>query len=267
MKSVFKDVVAETVYIYPLGDVHIGDKNCDMRRLDKYLEYLARDDGIPRFMIGLGDWLNVATRHSKSSPHQQSLTFDGQMDLAVEKLSPIADRILAMVIGNHEDRLVDHVGFDPMKHLCERLDIPYLGYSGVVALRVDAPKKKDSNTNRPGRVPQYIFYVHHCTGGGNTAGGKMNRVVKLADIFPDANIYLGGHTHGEGSTKGTAERWDMGKKKIFEQERLFVNTGAFLKYGGYAEAKQLSPTGIGAPRIELSGTKWMAQINHFIVEN
>ena len=260
--------MAKTVYVYPLGDVHIGDKNCNMQRLDQYLKHLSEDDGIPRFMIGMGDWLNVATRHSKSSPFDQDLTFDEQVDLACERLKPIADRILGMVIGNHEDRMRGELGFDPMMHLCRILDVPYFGYSGVVSLRVDGKCKPKAKANRKDRIPQYTFYAHHCTGGGDTPGGKMNRVVKLAQIFPSAQIYLGGHTHGEGTFKQEVEWWDELKHKIISRERIFVNTGAFLSYdGSYAEAKQMVPTGCGAPRIELSGDKWMAQVNTFIVEN
>ncbi len=265
MKSVYRDIAADEVIVYPLGDVHIGDKACDMKRFNKYMEHAMIDDGTPRFVIGTGDWMNVATRASKTSPFDQDLTLDDQLDMAYETLRPLGDRLLAMVIGNHEDRLTGLAGFDPMKHLCERLNVPYLGYSGVVALRIHGTRK--SKSNRKGLIPQYVFYIHHCSGGGDTPGGKMNRVVKLAQVFPDADIYLGGHTHGEGTYKQSIFRWDRGHHKIVEKDRIFVNTGAFLKYdGSYAEAKQMVPTSRGAPSITLSGSKKMIIVNQFVVD-
>jgi predicted phosphodiesterase len=266
MQSVYRDIKADKVIVYPLGDIHIGDKSCDMERFNKYMEHAMQDDEIPRLVIGMGDIMNVATRKSASSPHEQNLTLDDQLDLAYEKFSPLGDRLLGIVIGNHEDRLIDEAGFSPTRHLCNRLNVPYLGYSAVVAIRVNAPGRAKGGKSYT-KIPQYVFYVHHCSGGGDTPGGKMNRVVKLAQVFPDADIYCGGHTHGEGTYKQSIYRWDEHSRTIVERDRIFLNTGAFLKYdGSYAEAKQMVPTSRGAPSVTLSGKKKMVTVNQFVVE-
>ena len=41
MNSVYREIQAERIYIYPIVDVHIGDPNCDYKKLQKYLDWIA----------------------------------------------------------------------------------------------------------------------------------------------------------------------------------------------------------------------------------
>ena len=262
MDKAYHEILAERIYLYPIGDVHIGDKNCDYDKLMEYIEWIAvPPDKIPRYVILTGDWCNTATRSGVSSIHDQNLTLTEQMNKAVEILTPIADKVLGAVCGNHEDRLQKEAGFDPMRNICERLGVPYFGYSGIVHVKVISARAARAHK----RVPEYVIYVHHTTGGGATLGGKINRVEKLSYIVDDADIYIGAHNHFEVLGKSGIYSYDKKLKEIIKRERVFVDAGGFLKWeGSYAEAKQLPPGGTGCPRLELDGEKKMAQANIFM---
>ena len=262
MNSAFHDIIAERIYVYPIGDVHIGDKNCDYDKLMEYLNWIQKPpDNVPRYAILTGDWCNVATRHGVSNQLDQDMTLDEQMSKAFEVLSPITKNILGAVCGNHEDRLRKEAGFDPMRNLCERLNVPYLGYSGIIHVRVATMQRIRNHR----KMPDYVFYVHHTTGGGGTLGGKINRVEKLSHIVDDADVYIGAHNHFEVLGKTGIFSYDKKDREIVKRERVFVDSGGFLKWeDSYAEAKQLPPGGTGCPRLELAGDKKMIQANIFM---
>ena len=56
MRSEYREIQAERIYVYPIGDVHIGDPNCDYDKLKTYLGWIENSpDGIPRYAILTGD--------------------------------------------------------------------------------------------------------------------------------------------------------------------------------------------------------------------
>jgi hypothetical protein len=48
---------------------------------------------------------------------------------------------------------------------------------------------------------------------------------------------------------------DTNHKKILQSKRLYVSSGSFLDWGGYAETKILNPSKTGTVRIRLDGTR------------
>jgi len=238
-----KKIKSNKAYLIPLGDIHIGDKMCNYALLKDHIDWVKSEPDA--YVLGMGDWLNVATRSSKSSPFQQDLTLQEQITKCAEIFEPIKHKILGMIQGNHENRLEKECGFDPLCTVALALNIPYFKYSVVGCLVV--------GDKRP---IGYTFYAHHSTGGGSTVGAKLNRIDKLRGIVSNCDMYLGGHNHQLGIIPVITKTVDVIHKKVIDKRQLLVDCGSFLGWeDGYAEQMMLQPAKLGCPRIRLNGDK------------
>lgn len=83
-------------------------------------------------------------------------------------------------------------------------------------------------------------------------GGKVNAVADMASIV-NADIYIHSHTHEPFTFKKSRFEINKLKRVVVEKEALFVNTNAFLQYGGYGEDKGFSVPSRTPPVITLGG--------------
>lgn len=230
----------DIAYILPMGDIHIGDKFVDYKLLESNIEWVKNEPNAR--VILMGDIFNLATRISKSSPFEQSLGLDEQIEKGIKLFTPIKEKILGAISGNHECRLEDFCRLNPLVPFCMALHIPYLGYSSVVSLVV-------------GRIA-YTAYVHHTTGGGKTPGSKINRVNALRSLVCNCDMYLGGHNHSLGVMPVTTRIVDTIHKSVVAKRQLLIDCGSYLEWDdNYAERMALEPTKLGSPRIRLNGVK------------
>lgn len=237
-------VEADSCYLFPFGDIHIGDKNTDYGLAERNIDWVKNTPDT--YVVGTGDWLNCATMGSKSSVFTQDMDLTAQIERCVKLFEPIKDRILGVVSGNHEQRMESFAGYNPLGTVCQRLDVPYFGYSGVVVINVGLGAVKRA----------YTGYLHHTTGGGNTPGGKINRVNALRSIVSNCDFYLGGHNHSLGAMPTTTRCVDVAHKTVKVKRQMLIDCGSYLKWDeGYAEMKGLEPTKLGSPRLRFNGTK------------
>jgi hypothetical protein len=96
--------------------------------------------------------------------------------------------------------------------------------------------------------------VTHGSGGGRKEGGKINRLADLASIV-DADIYIHAHTHLPLVFRESFFRVSSANSSVAQVDKLFVNTAAALKYGGYGDKQGFKPASTTAPVIYLSGTE------------
>lgn len=252
MKVLYKEFAGEAIYFLPLSDTHIGDKFCDMRAVQGYIDWVKET---PNAYVWLnGDIINVATTLSKSSVFEQDSDLNKQIKTAVDLLYPIKDKILGAITGNHEMRPEHLMGYNPTITICSDLGIPYLGYSALLHLKLKNGKGKRQHKEN-GEVVEYIIYAHHTTGGGGSVGSKLNRVDQLRQICPNADVYLGSHNHQLGVVPVITHLYNKRSRKVEPLRQMLVDTGSFLKWEGYAEAMQMVPAKLGAVRLRLNGLK------------
>jgi hypothetical protein len=174
-----------------------------------------------------------------------------QLQQCVALFEPIKDKILAVLPGNHEQRIWRSDGIDITQLMCNQLGIPDKYSSTTALLFVRFGKSKD---NGHGRRQWYTIYVTHGSGGGRKEGGKINRLADLAGIV-DADIYVMGHTHLPAIIKEGFYRVSGPNSSAALVDKLFVNTSASLNYGGYGDAQGFKPASLSAPVIYLNGHK------------
>jgi len=236
MDLITLNVKAPKAYLVPLGDMHIGSFNVDEKKLEGYIKWVKEHPNSYIFLMG--DIFDTATRDSLTSPFDQSLGINEAFEYMTNLIKPVKKKIIGCISGNHERRLTKYAGLDILEMWCNRNQIRYCGDSAVIVFNI--------------KSISYIFFAHHTTGGGQTIGGKLNRVFKLSNIFVGADCYLGGHNHSKALGEDAIYFLENGKIKL---KRIFyIDCGSFQKYPeSYAEESALPPSHTGAPRIRMSG--------------
>ena len=256
---------ADMIRITPLGDMHLGNALCDEKLL---AETVAEIEADPlHYWGGIGDYgefINRSDRRHRESHlapwlHGVDDLSSAQIDKIVEILEPIKDKCLWLVRGNHEDLIHKKYEHDVYAELCRKLgacaERPLeLGYRGFVRVRMHR------GTTR-GATYTVVIYVHHGYGGGRLEGAKALKLGRLPKSYY-ADIYLYGHSHVNlaqpGHVVGPATRGN----KLVGRDIWQLMTGSFLrsydvegKLEVYAEEKDLPPTAIGAPEIQITPDK------------
>lgn len=240
----------KTVHLVPLSDAHIGDPLADEQAFRGWLRFIAETPNA--YCVLNGDLLNNATRNSVSDSYAEIMSPMEQMVAMVTMLRPISDRILCITQGNHERRTMKESGVDIVRLVARELGIEDRYSSGQAFVFLRFGRARDSSYRH--RKQLYTMLVTHGSRGGRKDGGKVNALTDLVGIA-DADIYLMGHSHQALAIPKAYTRVDHANSRIKYVDRLFVNSGAFLRYGGYGEQAAFDVPSLAKPTIELDGTR------------
>ncbi len=247
MKAIKADLPKDldSIEIHPLADLHIGDMSCDYKAILSELEYIKNTPNC--YCVLDGDLMDTAIASSIGDTYSSTHSPMEQLQECVKLFEPIKDKILAVTSGNHENRHYKTNGIDTTQLMCSQLGIAdrYSPTTALVYIRF-------GNDSRHSRKMCYTMYMTHGGGGGRKEGGKINRLADLATIV-DADIYVSGHTHLPAVFRNTFFRADPRNSDITQCEHLFVNTAAWLKYGGYGDRQGYKPASTINPIIHLDG--------------
>ena len=252
MKAIKCDLpYAETIEIHSFADEHIGDNMCDFKLIMDRIEYVNKTANA--YCILNGDLMDTAIASSIGDTYGANLQPMEQLKQCVKLFKPLADsgKILAVLPGNHENRVYKSDGLDVTELMCAQLGI-LEKYSPTTALLFIRFGK--SSHARHGRPQLYTAYVTHGSGGGRREGGKVNRLADLASIV-DADIYIHAHTHLPLVFKESFFRVSGSNSSVALVDKLFVNTAAALNYGGYGDKQGYKPASKCSPVIYLHGTR------------
>lgn len=240
---------AEQIEVHPLADLHIGDACCDFKQIMERIEHIKNTPNA--YCILDGDLLDTAIASSVGDTYGANLQPMEQLKQCVKIFEPIKDKILAVLPGNHENRVYKSDGLDLTAIMCGQLGIPDKYSSTTALLFIRFGKSKLHSHGRPQR---YTAYVTHGSGGGRREGGKVNRLADLASIV-DADIYIHAHTHLPLIFKESFFRVCESNSSVSMVDKLFVNTAASLNYGGYGDKAGFKPSSKCYPVIYLDGLK------------
>lgn len=234
----------KTIEIHTLADLHIGDEFSDINLIRKRIKLI--EDTPNAYAIANGDLINNATTTSVSDSYSEKLTPDEQIDVIVDLLSPIKNKIWSITPGNHENRTRKKEGVDITRRVAKELGIVdrFSRTASLIFVRFGRNEKQ--------RRMVYTIYVNHGAGGGRKAGGKANRLLEMAGIV-DADIYIHSHTHLPMVIKESFYRVNMPNSSVAYVDKLFINTAATLNYGGYGEEFEFKPSSKVTPIIYLRG--------------
>lgn len=232
------------IEIHPLADLHIGDMCCEYKRILEELDYIKNTPNC--YCVLDGDLMDTAIASSIGDTYSSTHNPMEQLQECVNLFAPIKDKIIAVVGGNHENRIYRQDGIDITQLMCSQLGISdrYSPTTALVFIRFGDDKKH--------RKVCYSLYMTHGNGGGRKEGGKINRLADLAGIV-DADIYLMAHVHQPAAFRNRFYRCDPQNSSAQLVEHLFVNTAAWLNYGGYGDRQSYKPASTINPVIILNG--------------
>ena len=252
MKAIRCDLpFAETIEIHPMADLHIGDMMSDFKLIMERINYIKETPNA--YVILGGDLMDTAIASSIGDTYGANLQPMEQLKQCVKIFEPIKDKILAVLPGNHENRVYKSDGLDLTAIMCSQLGIAdrYSSTTALLFIRFGC----GSGGGHKNRPQLYTVYVTHgSAGGGRREGGKANRLADLASIV-DCDIYIHAHTHLPLIFKESFFRPSRTNSSVELVDKLFVNTAAALNYGGYGDKAGFKPASKRSPVIYLDGTK------------
>lgn len=240
METNIFEINKKQFYIVPLGDMHVGHKNFNKKHFMEVIETIKKTDNM--YFVGMGDFADAITANASGITDSrfsfETLDLDyptpyDQYKFVYESFKPIASKCIGLHEGNHDGRLVEKYNHPYVKELCEKLNVPYLGYVAFTLLDVKPLNK------------EIVLLSAHGNYGGGRVGGNLNRIEDYTMSF-DADVYFFAHTHNSfwfaKPVKALGE-----DNHIVEYKKVFVNTASFLEgyvEGGrsYVELKLKMPT-------------------------
>lgn len=234
--------------IIPISDVHLGDKQLNMALLKKTLKRIQEEENT--YTIINGDFCNCALKNSKSDVYEDDMSPMEQLNIMLELIEPIKDKILVISTGNHEDRITKETNIDITYLVAKQLGIQdrYSNSWWYLYLRFG---QKMRGANRP---MCYQIAGYHGSGGGRKPGGKANRLQEMSQVVI-ADVYIMSHTHTPMSMKQQIWLPDYANSSLTKKEMYYLMSNSFLEPEGYGEKLGMIPVSNSITEIELDGTK------------
>ena len=246
----------DMIELHIFADEHIGDELCDIKRLKERIEYVKNTPNA--YCVLNGDIIDNATKTSIGDTYSQEMNPMEQLKKAVELFESIKNKVLCISHGNHENRTWRKEGINLSYLIATQLGLGdrYTSASAIIFLRFGHLSSGKKETNGSGEVRKvcYSIFMLHGSGGGRKEGAKAIRLADMASIA-DCDIYIHSHTHLPMTLRESFYRVDVRNSTVALVDKLFVNTAANLRYGGYGEAAEFKPSSMETPILYLNGKK------------
>jgi len=250
---------SESWTLYPLGDIHLGNKACDEALLRQVVQAIAADD--QALWVGLGDYADFIQRSDPRFEVESLASWfkvadlgdiaAAQRDRFLDIMEPIAPKCLGLIEGNHERAIHKHYERDIYSELVSGIkerggfaatrDLAF-GTSGWMLLNFYRSEKRSAAT-------LVKVWLHHGFVGGKLAGAKALNMQRVLWTH-DCDLAIMGHSHNSNVQPEAVERV-RGKRAIWEP-RKGCFSGSFMdKQALYAEQKGYFPMATMQPVITL----------------
>lgn len=233
----------DPIVVFPISDVHFGA----LEHMNKeWLEFCKLVEQTPNAYIILGgDMVNNNVRTCGFiNPYDELVRPREQKKRMVEMLTPIKDRILCAVTGNHEARSMKDDDIDITYDIMAKLDLEDLYRPNMAFMKVSLGHRKADNTP----IQSYTFAVTHGAGGGIFTGATVNRNERFGNVIEGLDCLVVGHTHKGTVTKPSKIVIDRKNDKVTMSHYVVISMVSWLNYGGYAMQKMLLPSHVADPQ-------------------
>jgi len=233
---------------------HIGHAGIDYDHLQQEIDFIA-DKPLSRW-IHLGDSGEYITADDKrweigslDPAFRVSDHVDLQVDRGVEIFRPIKSKGLGIIIGNHEDSYLKHTQSNPAKRLAQGLQIPFLGYTCLIRLRIES---------RNGDVWRPVIYAMHGDTHATTPAGQLNYLKVKSNPFA-CQVAVMAHVHMKSAYNNEVIlAMNEAGDDVEATSRHYAIAGTFQKTyytrgdgnASYAEKKHYAPSAIGCSSVE-----------------
>lgn len=226
----------QDITIYPIADVHLGAAE-HMETAWREFRTMILNQENAYITLG-GDLLNNGIKSSVSNVYDEVIRPRDAKKLMVEMLTPMKDRILCAVSGNHEARSSREVDESIIYDVCAKMDIEDRCRENLAFVKIQFgyPRAKGQDN------PTYVLAITHGAGGGIMSGGAVNRAERFGYALDGVDALILGHTHRPFTTQPGKLKVDPHNNIVSVKPFKVISCSSWLNYGGYAAAKNLLPT-------------------------
>jgi len=199
----------DKLYLLPLGDVHLGNPECNIEYLQYWKEMVSRIKN-PKRIILMGDLIETASKKVGNSAFKQEFDVNQQIDWIVQFLKPLKDDIVYSCHGNHDYlRVSKEFDLNISKLIADYLGCPSGDQYLETFLVNDEP---------------FTVYARHGKGSNAYAHLAQGRIQRETQTIT-SNLYLEGHNH-------RLDFFSVPLRTVNGLSRkYYAFTGAFLNYG------------------------------------
>jgi hypothetical protein len=205
MQSIYEDIIVnskkDVFDIYPIGDTHLGARNCAENKLAKAVEKIRQNPNAR--WIGGGDLIDAIKPSDIKRYDSDTLpdwllegdpadvrkrlndVVDAQIVRLLKILNPIKGKCLGCIEGNHEQAIRKYHNQDVHANICAMLETENISDEAFFTLRFI----RCGNDTR-----EVTIYAQHGHGGGRTAGAEPNHLARMTAGFR-ADLLFRGHSH------------------------------------------------------------------------
>jgi UDP-2,3-diacylglucosamine pyrophosphatase LpxH len=230
------------ITIIPISDVHLGALEHYADEWKSFCKNIEKSQNT--YIILVGDLLNNSIRNSVANPFDEVMRPREQKKVMVEQLTPIKDKILCSVSGNHERRTTKDSDVDLSYDIMAKLDIEDVYRQNMCFMKISLGKRKNDGTP----IQSYTFAVTHGAGGGIYTGATVNRNERFGNVIEGLDCLVVGHTHKGTISKPSKIVIDRKNDKVSMSHYVVISTTSWLNYGGYAMKKMLLPAHVADPQ-------------------
>lgn len=217
------------IHIYPASDLHIGAKECNIKKIKKWASIVLADP--VGYAVFCGDLINNGLKDSKTNVYEETMRPREQCETLISIMKPLADagRILGWIGGNHEYRSIREADDDPAYNCACRLGVAdryRQNFAGIKISLGQHPRKKT-------RPCTYVIALIH--------GTSRIKHMKFCNCLDGFDIIYSGHVHDPYLEIGTKLVFDTHNNSIYTKSHKRIVLPAFLEPGGYALRGEYAP--------------------------
>lgn len=213
---------------YPVGDFHIGNAACDLKKVENTIEGIAKTKN--SFVILMGDLaenilpndkrFNADEIHPRFKSFYKTLPTE-YLSYLVNLLTPIKDKIITIHDGNHEETLQKYYFRNLSAELAGHLNTKYTPAQTFTKIQFEYP-------NKGGHMKSLVINTAHGHQAGRSTGSKVN-FMENAVAWIDADIILRGHSHSLFANKTSRMGVNPRNSKLVRKEIIVGHTGSALE--------------------------------------
>lgn len=251
----------EEILLMPVGDEQHGAKGSDLAKQARHIKWGVQHNA---YFCGMGDAIDLASPSTRAKLNNAELYEIAEdaldyfayklLDEYLEAVEPSKGRWLLRCKGHHLWKFKEgkYRGYDSEDVIADFLGCPVTDELGAGITQVTF---KNSTGKRSQKLQVYQW---HGGGSASTTTGIIQKVEKIAEGWPTADVVLVGHYPLK---LGWAKDYPIphfGKNpSLRDKRRIFASTGGFCRgytVGGratYAERGGMRPNNIGGVVIKI----------------
>lgn len=230
-----------TIRVWAVADVHIGARECDLKGFEKFLKRVESEED--SYIVLCGDLLNNGLR-SPNCPtdiYDETMPPHAQIETAVEILTPVKDKILGCVGGNHEHRSRKMADLSPLYAVMLMLGKGELYRDNFAFVRVNLERGKTKD--------HYALLLVH--GASNAKRNKFD-----LSAIEGVDCIIGGHVHC-GDVGKNRRLVLTSSNRVKYKDLISLTATSWVDYGGYAARSLYLPKVTSDPQsliLEFTGS-------------